>query len=217
VNGPETTPLQRIALAFYAFFAVLFQPEVAAALFRLREARRAGALPAAPEPSGPSPAARATVEVARPPAPPPSTPAPRAAAPAAAPAPAPRPAHDTEAALQLLSVLQREGRLIDFIEEDLAGFPDAAIGAAARTVHAGCKRAIQELFKLEPVMRDAEGAQVQVEPGFDPGLIRLTGNVVGKPPFRGALRHHGWRAREVKLPRIDGRDPAIVAPAEVEL
>jgi hypothetical protein len=212
VNGLEITPLQRIALAFYAFFAALFQPEVAAAIFRLREARRAGAslpepvAPApAPVPAAPAPAARATGE------------APRPAPPSAPVQPvAPRPP-DTQAALQLLSVLQREGRLVDFIEEDLAGFPDAAIGAAARTVHAGCKRAIEELFKLEPVLRDPEGAQVQVEPGFDPGLIRLTGNVIGKPPFRGALRHHGWRAREVKLPRVDGRDPAIVAPAEVEL
>jgi hypothetical protein len=216
VNGPEITPLQRIALAFYAFFAVLFRPEVALAIHRVREAQRAGALPPAPEP----PVARvepARIEPARPaPAPAPAAAPSAPAAPASASAPRPT-VPDTQAALQLLSVLQREGRLVDFIEEDLAGFPDAAIGAAARTVHAGCKRAIQELFQLEPVFRDPEGAQVQVEPGFDPGLIRLTGNVVGKPPFKGALRHHGWRARAVKLPRVDGRDPAIVAPAEVEL
>jgi hypothetical protein len=140
--------------------------------------------------------------------------------PAAMPPRAPEPSRtpDTRAALQLLSVLQREGRLVDFIEEDLTGFPDAAIGAAARTVHAGCKKAIEELFRLEPVFREAEGAQVTVAAGFDPAAIRLTGNVMGKPPFRGALRHHGWRAREVKLPPpVDGKDPAILAPAEVEL
>jgi hypothetical protein len=143
---------------------------------------------------------------------------PAAAAPPPAKAPgAERPA-ESRAALQLLAVLQREGRLVDFIEEDLAGFPDAAIGAAARTVHAGCKRAIEELFRLEPVYREKEGAKVTVATGFDPSAIRLTGNVVGKPPFQGSLRHHGWRAREVKLPPApDGKDPAIVAPAEVEL
>jgi uncharacterized protein DUF2760 len=142
------------------------------------------------------------------------TPAP--AAPAKAPA-APA-APDPRGALQLLALLQREGRLVDFVEEDLAGFPDASIGAAARTVHAGCKRAIEELFRLEAVYREPEGAKVTVAPGFDAATVRLTGNVVGKPPFQGALRHHGWRAREVKLPPApDGKDLAILAPAEVEL
>jgi hypothetical protein len=85
-------------------------------------------------------------------------------------------------------------------------------------VHAGCKRAIEEYFRLEPVFREPEGARVTVAPGFDPAAIRLTGNVVGTPPFQGALRHHGWRAREVKLPPAkDGVDQTLVAPAEVEL
>ena len=120
--------------------------------------------------------------------------------------------------MQLLGLLQREGRLVDFVEEDLAGFPDSAIGAAARTVHAGCKKVIDELFRLEAVYRESEGAKVTVAAGFDASAVRLTGNVVGQPPFQGALRHHGWRAREVKLPPSpDGKDLAIVAPAEVEL
>jgi hypothetical protein len=115
-------------------------------------------------------------------------------------------------------VLQREGRLVDFLEEDLTGFPDASIGAAARTVHAGCKRALQEYFRIEPVLGGAEGARVTVERGFDAAAIRLTGNVVGEAPFHGSLRHHGWRAKEVKLPPArDGQDAALLAPAEVEL
>jgi hypothetical protein len=243
---PETDlpPLQRLVLAFWALFVVLFNADVARAVERVRAARRAGSLPPAPEPGArPAEPARAAPPGAPPLAPsaPPIAAAPPAAAPAPAPAPAPaskatldvkpaaaapppakapgaeRPA-ESRAALQLLAVLQREGRLVDFIEEDLAGFPDAAIGAAARTVHAGCKRAIEELFRLEPVYREKEGAKVTVATGFDPSAIRLTGNVVGKPPFQGSLRHHGWRAREVKLPPApDGKDPAIVAPAEVEL
>jgi hypothetical protein len=197
---PDTfpSPLQRLVLAFYAFFAILFRAAVASAVHRLREQRRAGALP--PRAETPETAA-AAAPVPRP-----------------APPPAPR-VPDTRPALQLLGVLQREGRLVDFLEEDLTGFPDAAVGAAARTVHAGCKKALAELFgPLEPVLRQAEGAQVVVERGFDPAAIRLTGNVVGEPPFRGALRHHGWRARDVKLPPPrDGEDASVVAPAEVEL
>jgi hypothetical protein len=240
------SPLQRLVLAFYAFFAILFRAEVAAAVWRLREARRAGAPLPPPEIPGtrvaattPIPEAKGALAapvppLARAPAPaePPARPAPAAAppapaGPAAAPAVAPAavapappaPPPDHREALHLLAVLQREGRLVDFVEEDLTGFPDSAVGAAARTVHAGCRRALAELFTLEPVLRDAEGATVTVDRGFDPVAVRLTGNVVGEPPFRGALRHHGWRAREVKLapPAAGGADPAVLAPAEVEL
>jgi hypothetical protein len=183
------SPLQRLVLAFYAFFAILFRVDVAGAVARVREARRAGAaLPSsAPTSAGPIPAQ-------------------------APERPDPRPA------LHLLSVLQREGRLVDFLEEDLTGYSDAAIGAAARTVHDGCKKALKEVLGLEPILRDPEGAQVTIERGFDPEAVRLTGNVVGEPPFRGALRHHGWRAREIQLPiPSDGAGASVLAPAEVEL
>jgi len=106
----------------------------------------------------------------------------------------------------VLAVLQREGRLIDFCEEDLAGFSDAQIGAAARTVHDGCRKALRSFLALEPVRAEAEGATVEVPAGFDPRAVRLTGNVAGRPPFRGVLRHHGWRAGKT-----------VIAPAEVEL
>jgi uncharacterized protein DUF2760 len=190
--------------------------------------RPAGGPPPAPRGGGaapPAPTAKPAASVTVPVQPAPAgevkpfakleTPKPEAPA---AKGPEPARVPDTRAALQLLAVLQREGRLVDFVEEDLAGFPDAAIGAAARTVHAGCKKALEEIFRLEPVYREAEGAKVTVAVGFDPAAIRLTGNVVGKPPFQGSLKHHGWRAREVKLPPSpDEKDPTIVAPAEVEL
>jgi hypothetical protein len=217
---PETVPsaFQRLVLAVYAFFAILFRAEVAAAVLRLREARRAGRVEppeSAPARAIPAPAPAAAPAPASPVPANPVSADPASAAPAARAAPA---APDPRSALLLLSVLQREGRLVDFLEEDLTGFPDAAVGAAARTVHAGCKRALEELLGLEPVLREPEGAQVTIQRGFDPSEVRLTGNVVGEPPFRGALRHHGWRVREVRLPRAaGGEDGRVVAPAEVEL
>jgi hypothetical protein len=123
---------------------------------------------------------------------------------------------DGEQALHLLSLLQREGRLIDFVEEDLSGFSDAQIGAAARAVHEGCRKALRNALSLAPVRSEAEGAQVTLPPGFDARAVRLTGNVVGHPPFNGVLRHHGWKAAAVRLPAISG-DPTLLAPAEVEL
>jgi hypothetical protein len=126
----------------------------------------------------------------------------------------PRPG--TEPALHLLSLLQREGRLIDFCEEELAGFSDAQIGAAARTVHDGCRKALRGAVSLAPVRSEPEGSSVTLPPGFDPQAVRLSGNVVGSPPFSGVLRHHGWKATEVRMPAASG-DPSVIAPAEVEL
>jgi hypothetical protein len=123
-----------------------------------------------------------------------------------------------EGALHLLALLQREGRLLDFCEEELSGFSDAEVGAAARTVHAGCRKVLQEGLRLDPVRLEKEGALLVIERGFDARAVRLTGNVVGDPPFRGTLRHHGWRAAEVRLPEPpEGEAASLLAPAEVEL
>jgi len=122
----------------------------------------------------------------------------------------------SEPALHLLSLLQREGRLIDFCEEELAGFSDAQIGAAARTVHDGCRKALRGALTLAPVRSEPEGGSVVLPPGFDPQAVRLSGNVMGSPPFSGVLRHHGWKATEVRMPTASG-DPTVIAPAEVEL
>jgi hypothetical protein len=119
-------------------------------------------------------------------------------------------------ALHLLSLLQREGRLIDFCEEELASFSDAQVGAAARTVHDGCRKALREAFSLAPVRGEPEGTPVTVPPGFDAHAVRLTGNVTGNPPFSGVLRHHGWKATQVRMPAASG-DATLIAPAEVEL
>jgi len=120
--------------------------------------------------------------------------------------------------LHLIALLQREGRLLDFCEEEIGKYGDAEVGAAARAVHAGCRKVLREALALEPVRVEPEGAQVQVPSGFDPGAVRLTGNVVGHPPFTGTLRHHGWKVRDVRLPPPPaGQDATLLAPAEVEL
>lgn len=124
----------------------------------------------------------------------------------------------TDAAVQLLALFQREGRLVDFLREDIAPYDDAQIGAAVRTIHQSCRQVLDEHLTLEPVLNGTEGDEVTVAKDFDPSAFRLTGNISGEPPFRGALRHPGWRATRVKLPdQPRGQDPKIVAPAEVEI
>ena len=130
----------------------------------------------------------------------------------------PRPPKPSGEPLRLLSLLQREGRLLDFLLEDIQGYGNEQIGAAVRDIHKNCQKAIKEHVVLEPVLRDSEGATVQVAPGFDPSAVRLTGNVTGQPPFRGTLQHHGWRVKELKLAApAEGQDEFVLQPAEVEL
>lgn len=151
-------------------------------------------------------------------------PAPAAAQHAPAP-PAPQPApaienrHDAEV-VNFLAVFQEKGRLVDFLMDDITGYSDAQVGAAARVMHEGCKAALLEHFGVKPMREEGEGAKVTVPAGYAPDDYRLVGKIAGKPPFTGTLVHHGWRAEWVKLPRLirmsADRRPAI-APAEVEL
>ncbi len=125
---------------------------------------------------------------------------------------------DFTPALQLLSILQREGRFVDFIQEDMSGFGDEEIGAAARVVQDGCKRGLAEYIDIGPIRNEADGEQVTLEPGYDAYATRVTGNVSGKPPFSGTLAHHGWKATRVRLPELSAEhDARVLAPAEVEV
>ncbi|AGP39820.1 DUF2760 domain-containing protein [Sorangium cellulosum] len=211
LHDPPLPWSTRLWFAFACFFRVLFDPQFAA---RAWQAREAAALPPAEraEPrqlerarsAGAPPAAEAAESVA--------APAPAAGAPAPAAAPG------VSSALQLLSLLQREGRLVDFLEQDIASFGDADVGVAARMVHEGCRKALRSHAKLAPVRREEEGAKVTLEAGYSPSEVKLIGNVSGSAPYRGVLRHRGWRADELSLPTpVAGHDASVIAPAEVEL
>jgi hypothetical protein len=180
----------RLFLSWVAYFRTLFDADFAAGVVRLRSG---AALPASTED-----------EEGEEEAPPPKPVVLREATP--------------DAALQLLSLLQREGRFIDFLEEDVSSFSDADIGAAARVVHEGCKKALDEHLTIEPIRSEDEGAKVTLGEGFDASAVRLTGNVVGDPPFTGTLSHRGWRAEKIELPKLaEDHDASILMPAEVEL
>ncbi len=122
------------------------------------------------------------------------------------------------AIVQTLGLLQREGRLIDFLQEDIEPYDDAQIGAAVREVHRGCRAALKEVFGLSPVLKAAEGSQVEIEEDFDPTRIKLIGNIQGNPPFKGTLRYCGWKFTEVHLPEWTAKEKTdVLAPAEVEI
>jgi hypothetical protein len=180
----------RFFFAYACFFRVLFDGAFAGRAMLVKEGMPA--LPPAPEPE-PKPKPEPKAE--KKPEPP-----------------------STDAALSLLALLQREGRFVDFLEEDVASFPDADIGAAARVVHAGCRKALREHVVLEPIRSEEEGTKVTLPKGFDAAKNKLVGDVTGDGPYAGTLKHRGWRAVSVTLPTaMEGHDAKVVAQAEVEL
>jgi hypothetical protein len=182
----------RLVFAWVAYFRVLFDGTFAARVKALAD----GGVPALPAKEGESRAA--------------------ASAESAKPAEPERPPVD--AALALLALLQREGRLVDFLEQDIASFGDADVGAAARLVHEGCRKALRAHATIEPMRAEEEGARITLSAGYDARTVKLVGAAPGEPPYVGTLRHHGWRVRDLRLPSAaPGHDPTIVAPAEVEL
>lgn len=192
---PDPIPsfFKRVSIAFGSFFTALSDAGYAARVQDLRE--HGEAAPAAPT------AAPAPVD-----------------APAPVQAPALLKEASPDAALQLLALLQREARLIDFAQEDLSGYSDADIGGPARLVHEGCVKVLREHFTLVPVRPEAEGSRITLDEGFDARAIQLTGNVVGQAPFKGSLNHRGWRATDTRLPKLaDNHDASVLAQAEVEL
>jgi hypothetical protein len=137
-----------------------------------------------------------------------------------APAPAPIVLKEAtpDAALQLLGLLQKEARFLDFIQENVAAYSDADVGIAARVVHEGCNKVLKEHITLDCVFHEPEGSKITLEQGFDAARVRLTGNIVGNPPFTGHLIHKGWQVSQINLPKLTaGHDAKIIAPAEVEL
>ncbi|WP_321815251.1 MULTISPECIES: DUF2760 domain-containing protein [unclassified Paraburkholderia] len=204
MTEPKISFAGRVSLAFGSFFAILGNAELAADVRRLRNGETFAAAAVAPAAPAAAPVAPAPAPVAAPVAPAPAASTIEEASP--------------QSALQLLGLLQRNARFVDFVEEDIAGYADADIGAAARLVHEGCRATLREHFTIRPVRTEAEGSRVTIAEGFDATAIRLTGNVVGAAPFNGTISHRGWRVEDVKLPKlVKSHDAKVLAPAEVEL
>jgi hypothetical protein len=142
----------------------------------------------------------------------------RVAAPAVpAPAPAAPAAPDPgDRAIQILGLLQRDGRLVDFLMEDLTAYPDAQVGAAVRDVHANCRASLSRYVTLAPVIDTEEGGRMTVQAGADPARIKVVG-AVAAPPVSGVVRHRGWEAARLDLPPLPSTGRTLIAPAEVEL
>jgi hypothetical protein len=182
---------ERAAFAFRCFFSILFHGGIPNEMAHKRF-QSAGPVPQVPAAAVPSASRLKEVE---------------------------QPASEApDRAVQMLRLLQRDGRLIDFLAENISAYPDAQLGAAVRAIHETCRQVLDHYVKLEPILNSEEDQPVTVQVGFDPAAIKLLGNMAGEPPVRGVLRHKGWRVKEVNLPPLpQGSGRLVVAPAEVEL
>ena len=182
---------ERVVFAFRCFLSILFHAEIPNDIAQ-RLVKPSGPVPQAPTTATSSVSRLKEVEL----------PAPEA----------------LDRAVQMLALLQRDGRLIDFLAENISAYPDTQLGAAVRTIHDTCRQVLDHYVKLEPILDSEEDQPVSVPAGLDPAAIKLIGNVAGQLPFRGVLRHKGWRVKEVNLPPLPlGAGRMVVAPAEVEL
>jgi hypothetical protein len=123
-----------------------------------------------------------------------------------------------DGALQMLSILQRDARLIDFLMEDIAPYSDDQVGAAVRNLHEQSRAALERYVSLRPVIDGVEGTNTRFD-SRDASAVKLLGNVPadGKASA-GVLRHKGWRVEKIELPKIpSGQNVQILAPAEVEI
>ena len=143
---------------------------------------------------------------------------PAATAPIAPPPAPPRPEAEIAA---FLALLQEHGRLVDFAKEDITAASDQQLGAAARVVHSGCRKVLDDYFDIAPFRSESEGSAVSLEAGYDAPAHRLLGSVPANPPYHGKLVHPGWVTKSIKLPRVTGttdqRPWPVLAPAEVEI
>ena len=139
--------------------------------------------------------------------------------PVPSPVPKQAPAPARSEALTLLSALQREGRLVDFLKEPLESYSDAQVGAAVRDIHRDCGAMLERQFGIRPVVEQPEGSEVSPGPRPDPGKYKLSGQVGDQSMVSGRLVHHGWRVTQCQLPQWSGSAETafIIAPAEVEL
>jgi Domain of unknown function (DUF2760) len=123
----------------------------------------------------------------------------------------------SDGALQILGILQRDSRLVDFLMEDIAGYSDDQVGTAVRELHDQCRDSLARYITLHPVIDGVEGTFAKA-PSGDPNVVKFVGNVPAKPPAGGTLRHKGWRASKIDLPALGARqDATVIAPAEIEI
>jgi hypothetical protein len=188
--------LSNLSLAFKSFFSLLFSGKLPEDVQIALNLTRRVVMPSTPKPAAPA---------------------------AEAPKPAGATAQAADGAIQILAILQREARLIDFLEEDIAPYTDEQVGAAVRDIHKNSRAALERHISLKPVVDGVEGANTNLASAGldakDTTRLRIVGQVPADGKVEaGLLRHRGWRVEKIDLPATPmGKKASILAPAEIEV
>jgi hypothetical protein len=140
-----------------------------------------------------------------------------AAGPANAEAPTGDVSPSRSEALTLLSMLQREARLVDLIQEPLDQYSDSQVGAAARPCLIQCRTTLERAFDLKPIVSEQEGAIVTVPDSASPLSYQWLGSGQNGS-VGGRLVHPGWQAKRCEVARWTGKpeDSLVIFPAQLE-
>ncbi|WP_440683762.1 DUF2760 domain-containing protein [Cysteiniphilum halobium] len=123
-----------------------------------------------------------------------------------------------DSAKQLLSILQKKGRLLDFLAQNLDHYDNEQVANVARVVHDQCKKALESYCTLTPIYHDQENHEITLEGNYDKYSVELTGNVAHSTRFKGKLIHQGWKVEKMHLPKVAKEaNLDILQPAEVEV
>lgn len=132
-------------------------------------------------------------------------------------------AKPADGAVQLLAMLQQESRIVDFLMEDIGPYSDEQVGQVMRGVHENCRKVLDRVITLTPVVDGVEGTPTDLAAEGLSNKQKQRIKLVGKVPpdgkaASGILRHRGWQAEKVNLPSLEpGKRATIIAPAEIEI
>ena len=98
-------------------------------------------------------------------------------------------------AVYCLNLLQREGRMVDFLMEDISAYTSEQVGTAVREIHAGSQKVLHQSFHIERIRKEDENQTLTIDGELDPSQVKLTGNVGDSGPYTGMLTHKGWKAQ----------------------
>ena len=117
----------------------------------------------------------------------------------------------------MLSILQRDARLIDFLMEDIAGYSDDQVGAAVRSLHEQSRAALGATSPWLPSSMASKARRRESNRAI-PALSSYSAmcRPSGKAT-QGILRHKGWRVEKVDLPKLQPKEVTVLAPAEIEI
>jgi hypothetical protein len=121
-----------------------------------------------------------------------------------------------DSSLLLLSLMQREARLIDFLMEDITEYSNEQVGAAIRDVHKKASGILKRCY--DPIALVAQEGEVDLEVAYNAEVWDVSGKIPQAGSFKAEVIHSGWMAQKLELPVWKGSlaNRMLISPAQAE-